>query len=191
MKIVMLSDVNTHFMCYTLPYLGKGTIPLPKKNLGDYFVMELTKPFLCRGRCVTMDNWFSSLPGTMALRERGLEFAGTIRVKPYLPKEILTMKMEVGETVSLYNYKKKIMLVCHKARKTKRVQLLSTVHHNPTVIEKKKTDRQVFYNATKEGVDTFDQLCASASCSCKTLHWSLSFFYGIMNLVCINSYILC
>ncbi|CAH2101252.1 unnamed protein product [Euphydryas editha] len=47
-----------------------------------------------------------------------------------------------------------------------------------------------FYNKTKGGVDTFDQLCHTYSVSRKTHRWSLCVFYGILNIVWINSMIL-
>ena len=48
----------------------------------------------------------------------------------------------------------------------------------------------MFYNATKGGVDTFDQTCASISCSRKTRRWPLCIFFGILNIVINNAYVL-
>lgn len=188
----MLCDADTHFMCNALPYLGKGSLELPRgiSTHGEYYILELTKPFPQQGRTVTTDNWFSTLEGAMSLSARGMEFVGTIKSKPYLPISIFDFKLEIGESVALYNYSKKVTLLCHRGSKDKKVQLISTMHHRPTVIEKVKTDIQMFYNATKGGVDTFDQLCSKTSCNRMTNRWPLCFFFGIINLAYTNSYIL-
>ncbi|XP_050723831.1 uncharacterized protein LOC127002185 isoform X2 [Eriocheir sinensis] len=192
LKIMMLCDSETNFMCNAMPYLGKGTVTLPKdiKIYGEYYMTELTQRFLRRGRTVTADNHFSTLSGALRLRDRGLEFVGTIKPEPCLPKAVLDEKLKDGETVAAFNYNKKVTLVCHRTNETEKVQLLSTIHHNPTVVEEVKTDVQMFYNATKGGVDMFDQLCTKTSCSRMTNRWSLCFFFGIINLAYTNAYIL-
>lgn len=45
------------------------------------------------------------------------------------------------------------------------------------------------YNETKVGVDCFDQMCSVMSCSRKTKRWPLCIFYGMLNIACINTYI--
>ena len=68
--------------------------------------------------------------------------------------------------------------------------ILSTIHYDPTVVEKQKTDLVMYYNATKGGVDTFDQLCGNLSVSRKTNRWPLCLFYGMINIAVNNAYIL-
>lgn len=48
----------------------------------------------------------------------------------------------------------------------------------------------MFYNQTKGGVDTFDQMCSTMSCSRKTNRWPMTMFYGILNMAFVNSYVL-
>ena len=189
----MLCDAETHFLCHALPYLGKGSVDLsktPYKTHGEYYIMELTAPFPLEGRVVTADNWFSTLQAAVSLQKKGLDFVGTVKDKPYLPKPHTQMKLKVGDSVALYNYEDKVTHITHQANKKKRVQLLTTIHHRPSVIEKVKTDTQMFYNATKGGVDTFDQLCANTSCIRSTRRWPMCFFFNLLNLSFTNSYIL-
>ena len=192
MKIVMLCDAETHFMCNALPYLGKGSVQLPRniKTHGEFYLTELVKPYPDPGRTVTSDNWFTTLKGATHLTEKGLHFVGTIKDKPYLPKALTEAKIDIGESIAVFNYENEVTLLCHRANKTKKVQLISTLHNNPSVIEKKKTDIQMFYNATKGGVDTFDQLCSKTSCIRMTNRWTLCFFFGVINLAYTNTYIL-
>ncbi|XP_068224544.1 piggyBac transposable element-derived protein 4-like, partial [Palaemon carinicauda] len=186
-KLVMACDADTFYMCNAIPYLGKGTTNT-STPLGEYFTLELTRPFRKAGRIVTTDNWFTSLPLAKALRERGMHLVGTIRPKPYLPTVLLSTPMELGESVATYNYKDKVTVLCQCVKPTKRIQILSTVHHNPTVIEDHKSHMHMFYNATKGGVDTFDQICSALTCSRKTRRWPVCVFYGIINLVMNNSF---
>lgn len=96
------------------PYLYKGTVELPRGTMrGEYFTLELTKPHIRKRRTVTTDNWLSSLPLALKLRKRGMEFVGPIREKPHLPKELLTMKLEKGNSVGAYNYNKNVSFLCH------------------------------------------------------------------------------
>jgi len=83
-------------------------------------------------------------------------------------------------------------VVCGKTSKTKKkiVLLLSSQHTQPTVAASGKPEIIEFYNATKGGVDTFDQMCAVSSCSRKTRRWPLCIMYGVLNGACINSYVI-
>ncbi|CAH1959283.1 unnamed protein product [Acanthoscelides obtectus] len=52
-----------------------------------------------------------------------------------------------------------------------------------------KPDMIEFYNATKGGVDTFDQMCGHMSTSRKTKRWPLCIFYGMINIASINAFV--
>ena len=190
LKLVMACDADSAYMLNAIPYIGKHTGTPKGMTLGEYFTIELTKPFQAQGRVVTTDNWFTSLPLAKSLQKLGMHLVGTIRPKPYMPLELLSHKMEKGECAALYNYEDKATLLCQRVKPTKRIQILSTVHHRPSTVEDKKTHIHMFYNATKGGVDTFDQMCAAISCSRKTRRWPLCIFYGIINIVVNNAYIL-
>ncbi|CAH2093109.1 unnamed protein product [Euphydryas editha] len=47
-----------------------------------------------------------------------------------------------------------------------------------------------FYNQTKGGVDSFDQMCTQMSCSRKTNRWPMALFYGMLSIAFVNSYII-
>ncbi|XP_064096647.1 piggyBac transposable element-derived protein 4-like [Macrobrachium nipponense] len=186
-KLVMACDAKTFYMCNAIPYLDKGTTTT-STSLGEYFTLEVTRPFRKAGRIVTTDNWFTSLPLAKGLRQFGMHLVGTIRPKPYMPSVMLTTPLELGECVASYNYKDKVTLLCQRVKSTKRIQILSTVHHSPTVIENQKSQIHMFYNATKGGVDIFDQICSALTCSRKTRRWPLCVFYAIINIVVNNSF---
>lgn len=57
---------------------------------------------------------------------------------------------------------------------------------NSVICESGKPEIVEYYNKTKNGVDTFDQMCAQYSCNRKTERWSLWLFYSILNAAVIN-----
>ena len=59
---------------------------------------------------------------------------------------------------------------------------MNPANGKPEVIE--------FYNETKGGIDTFDQMCATYSCSRKINRRPMCVFYGILNASIINSWII-
>lgn len=185
----MACDAETFYMCNAIPYLGKGSVPSTTPQ-GEFFTMELTRPFRKSGRTVTTDNWFTSFPLAKGLRQYGMHLVGTIRPKPCMPTVLLTTPLQIKECVAAYQYEDKMTLLAQKVNPKKRIQILSTVHHNPKLIEKQKSHIHMFYNATKGGVDTFDQICAALTCSRKTRRWPVCVFYGILNIVVNNSFII-
>ncbi|OWR55287.1 transposase [Danaus plexippus plexippus] len=69
--------------------------------------------------------------------------------------------------------------------------MLSTRHVTADPDAKNKLPEMVeFYNKTKGGVDLMDQLCHKYSVSRRTKRWPMAFFFGLMNIVGVNSYVL-
>ncbi|XP_066967136.1 piggyBac transposable element-derived protein 4-like [Macrobrachium rosenbergii] len=191
LKVVMACDADKHYMINAIPYMGKGSIELPKgMTLGEMFTMALVEPCNRRGRTVTTDSWFTSLPLAQSVKEVGMDLVGTIRQKPYIPQCVTNKNLEVGCSVAAFSYAHNVTLQCQRVNATKRVLLLSTFHHRSSVIENYKSDIQMFYNTTKGGTDCVDQLCSISSCAKKTRRWPLAFFFGMLNMAMVNSYIL-
>lgn len=187
-KILMLCDVKTKYLVNAIPYLGK-TMNMDNQPASIYFVKEISKPIHGSNRNITMDNWFTSVKlATMMLETYKLTVVGTMRRdKPEIPKEMLE-KMKPGCSKFCYDGPK--VLVTFQAKKSKQVVLLSTTHEKGTISESGKPDIIHFYNATKGAVDTFDEMSSAMSCSRKTRRWPLCVFYGMLNSILINSYII-
>lgn len=75
-------------------------------------------------------------------------------------------------------------------KKGKTVCLLSTMHNNngidPDSDEARKPEIVSFYNMTKAGIDTVDQMCGSYAVNRKTRRWPLVVFFHMMNGAAIN-----
>ncbi|GBL80083.1 hypothetical protein AVEN_29091-1 [Araneus ventricosus] len=81
-------------------------------------------------------------------------------------------------------------LVSYEPKESKYVLLLSTMHRDGAIVEsadKKKPEIIQFYNATKGGVDTVDEMPSLYSTARKTNRWPMVIFYYMLNVVAINA----
>lgn len=192
LKLVMMADSSTKYMCNAMPYMGKNT-NTGNEPLATYFVKELSKPYHGSKRNLTMDNWFTSVPLAEELLKPpyNLTLVGTLRSnKREIPKEMAnTRTRPVGSSV--FGFDKELTLVSYKPKSNKVVYLLSTTHDQPVInTNSKKPEIIEFYNSTKGAVDTVDQMCSIMSASRKTNRWPLCLFYDILNLSLVNAYVI-
>lgn len=190
-KIVMICDAETFYMCNAETYLGKNPTR-DRRNVGiaHATTMTLLEPFLDVGRTLTMDNWFTSLPLAKDLLTRNTTCVGTIRKKPYIPTVMLGKERERREKTSVFLFDYNTTLVSFKDKKDKTVMLLSTLHHKAVIGEKAKPEIIHYYNTSKGGVDVLDYMCASYNTSRKTQRWPCCMFFGLLNIASINAFIL-
>nr|ADV17599.1 transposase [Agrotis ipsilon] len=191
-RFPMMCDAATKYMIDAIPYLGKST----KTNglpLGEFYVKELTKTVHGTNRNVTCDNWFTSIPlaKNMLQAPYNLTIVGTIRSnKREIPEEIKNSRSRpVGS--SMFCFDGPLTLVSYKPKPSRMVFLLSSCDENAVINESNgKPDMILFYNQTKGGVDSFDQMCKSMSANRKTNRWPMAVFYGMLNMAFVNSYII-
>lgn len=179
-------------MIDAIPYLGKctDTRGLP---LGEYFVKELTRSIHGSNRNVTTDNWFTSIPLAKSLEREPykLTLVGTLRAnKREIPDELKNSRNRAVGT-SMFCYDGSLTLLSFKPKPSKIVYMLSSCDEEGTVnLASKKPHMIEFYNATKGGVDTLNQMCSNMSCSRKTSRWPMCVFYVMINIATINSYVI-
>lgn len=195
-KLVLINDSKTKYLLGGIPYLGKEMVEdRGNLQLGHYYTKELTRPYHGSNRNVTTDNWFTSVPLVSdLLNNHGMTLVGTLRAnKKEVPNDI-TDKQTRKQGSSAFLYTKEMMLVSYVANtsstKKKLVLLLSSQHTQPTIGSTGKPEVIEFYNSTKGGTDTFDQMCSVTSCSRKTRRWPLCIMYGLVNAANVNSYII-
>lgn len=191
-KLLMICDVGTKYMLNAMPYLGKNTTP---RNVpqAQFFVKELSRPIHGTNRNLTMDNWFTtvSLASELLAPPYNLTIVGTLRRnKPEIPPEMRNPgNREVGTSMFCFDQQK--TMVSYKTKRNKVVLLLSTIHSQPTINSiSKKPEIIECYNQTKGAVDTLDQMCGQMSTSRKTRRWPLAVFFGMMNIMLVNSYVI-
>ncbi|CAB3254174.1 unnamed protein product [Arctia plantaginis] len=134
LKLVMMADSSTKYMCNAMPYMGKNT-NTGSEPLATYFVKELSKPYHGSNRNITMDNWFTSVPLAEELLKPPykLTVVGTLRSnKREIPKEMAnTRSRPVG--TSVFGFDKELTLVSYKPKPNKVVYLLSSTHDQPAI----------------------------------------------------------
>ncbi|XP_066958302.1 uncharacterized protein [Macrobrachium rosenbergii] len=126
------------------------------------------------------------------LQNYGLTYVGTLRLnKPYTP-QVMTDKKVIPRGCTAFLYDRALTMLSYHPdkKKTKFVQLMSTMHYQPVIEANGKPEVVICYNKTKGSVDAFDQMCARYSCSRKTKRWPLCVFYGMLNAAIINAWII-
>lgn len=187
-KIVMLCDAKTFYMVSAIPYIGKENRP-SNMSIPTQYVLKLSEPIQKTNRNITVDNWFTSMALASSLKTVGLTIVGTLRKnKPEIPSEFLKPKMLEPNR---FAFDEDVVLVSHTPKKNKVVLLMSTMHNNNEVDQDSgKSEINLFYNATKGGVDVFDQLCHSKSVSRRTKRWPLRVLYGMLDGGAVNAYVI-
>ena len=118
----------------------------------------------------------------------------TIRSKRReVPYELREYKgKELHSSQFIWRNNDQIQLVSYKAKKNKIVLVLSSQHSTPclTMRDDKKPTVITNYNETKGGVDTMDQMASTYTTKYKSRRWHVAVFCNILDLSCLNAYIL-
>ena len=110
--------------------------------------------------------------------------------KREIPAEFFPNKQKPISS-SMFGFQKHATLVSFTPKKNKSVVLLSTMHRDAAVdAETKKPEIIHFYNSTKGGIDTVDQLYGNYSVSKRTRRWPLCIFFHLVNIAGVNGQIL-
>ena len=112
---------------------------------------------------MTTDNFFTNLSTVKKLRKHKIIMVGTVHhSRKDIPEEIkLDKKDELYTPRFLFSASENIMMCSYKAKKAKNVYLLSSMLNVERVEEKdpkRRTEAILFYNETKRGVGTADEM---------------------------------
>ncbi|XP_044742586.1 piggyBac transposable element-derived protein 4-like [Chrysoperla carnea] len=195
-KIYSLVDSKTFYTVKMEIYGGKQPDgPYKKSNSAFDLVKRLSSPILNTGRNITMDNYFTSVPLAQdLLKNHKTTIVGTIsKNERELPPEFLvTRKRPVAS--SQFAFTDNCTLVSYVPKKNKNVLVLSTLHYSNQIDansgEKMKPEMITFYNSTKGGVDTVDELKGIYTTARETKRWPMVIFYSFLNISGINAQII-
>ncbi|KAJ8400903.1 hypothetical protein AAFF_G00392570 [Aldrovandia affinis] len=170
-KFLLAADVETKYMVNGFPYLGKDDSRPATQRLGENVLLKLVEPYMGKGRNITTDNFFTSLPLANKL----------------LSKNTSLGRAELFSTKVLKSERAMLTIQC----KPRRNVILSTQHQHQHVAiatdAKKKPETVTYYNATKVGVDVLDQMAQQYSVKGGTCTaWPVAVFYNILDLAAIN-----
>ena len=92
---------------------------------------------------------------------------------------------------TLFSFHDKVTICSYVPKKNKAVILLSMLHDDAKTSDeaRKKPEMILFYNKTKAGVDTMDQICARYTTQRRTCRWPLAFFNNILHISSLAAYI--
>ncbi|XP_072397941.1 uncharacterized protein [Diabrotica undecimpunctata] len=94
----------------------------------------------------------------------------------------------------MFGFTKDMTILSYIPKPKKHVVLLSTLHHDdqidPTTGDESKPEVITFYNSTKGGVDTVDQLRGSYTVARNRKRWPMVIFYGLLDVAAINAFVI-
>jgi len=192
LKIFALVDAKSFYTGNLEIYCGTQPDGLYNMSSKPFdIVMRLLDNVTGSNRNLTCDNWYTSYPLTTELLKKQTTIVGTLRKnKKEIPVDFQPHKNKAINS-SFFGFQKEIMITSYTPKKNKAVILLSTMHNDTSVnSETKKPEVIHFYNSTKGGVDTVDQMCGNYSVSRRTRRWPLSIFFQLLNIAGINANIL-
>ncbi|KAL6419331.1 hypothetical protein ACFW04_013915 [Cataglyphis niger] len=138
-------------------------------------VKRLVRTIERTGRNLTIDNWFCSIPLVDDLFKTKITVVGTIR----------SNKRELLSFVNIRNRKLQSSQFGFKANMT------LVMHNNDNVNDKThKPEKIEFYNMTEGAVDTVDQMVGIYSVSRTTRRYPLKLFFHLIDIACLNSFII-
>ena len=171
-------------------YTGKAASGGPEKNQGIRVVLDLTTGL--SGRNVTCDNFFTSYELEWRLLERNLTMVGTLRKnKAELPPALLESNGRQALS-SRFAFTPTATLVSYLAKKNKNVLLLSTLHTEGNINDRRDRKPAVIldYNCNKGGVDNLDKVVSTYSCKQMTARWPLVVFHNILDVSSYNAFVI-
>ena len=123
--------------------------------------------------------------------ENGLTYVGTLRKnKAEIPKQLQASRSR-PEHSSIHVFADKLTLVSYVSKKNKAVLAISTQHHSAVVEgEKSKPEIICYYNDTKGGVDTLDQLISTFTVKRKSRRWPMVMFYNMIDVAGVAAYVI-
>ena len=192
-KIWAICDSMSSYAWKMEIYAGKKSGQGREVNQGERVVLSLTEEIQKSGRNITCDNFFTSIQLARKLLAKKLTIVGTMRKnrKELPPSFVVTKGRELFST--LFGFQEDVMIGSYCLKKGKVVTLLSTMHSQPDIAhssEKKKPEIILYYNSTKGGVDTMDQMLRCYSVKRMTRRWPMVIFYNMIDVSAMNGYII-
>ncbi|KAJ4936484.1 hypothetical protein JOQ06_003008 [Pogonophryne albipinna] len=138
-----------------------------------------------------MDNFFTSIPLAEKLLEKNLTLVGTLRQnKPDIPPVMKPNKLREKYS-SKFGFCGNMTMVSYVPKKGKAVVLLSTMHDDTAVDDqsvKRKPEVIQYYNHTKSGVDTMDQMVRTYTCKRRTRRWPMVLWHNVLDVATLNAF---
>jgi len=149
-KFWLAVNIESKYIVNGFPYLGKDETR-SSQSLGEFVTLTLAEPYLDRGRNITTDNFFTSIPLAQKLLARKTTLVGTIRSnKRELPKPVKEKKDKITLFSSDLYKSENFILTVYKSKPNIKVLLLSTRHTGVQIEDNhKRLPKSIsYYNKT-------------------------------------------
>ena len=178
-------------------YTGVDTNPPSAKGKTYDLVMRLMQPYLNVGRCLYVDNYYTSPTLFADLYRLNTGACGTARYRKGIPQEFKTAQVKrKGDKFVMNNG----TLLAVKFKDRTVFQMLSSVHtvnevetgrnHHGTGLPVTKPEIVHDYNKFMGAVDRCDQMVAYSCFRRRTIKWWKKVFFHLFSLAILNAYIL-
>ena len=201
-KAFTLASSEHGYMLNILLYTGADTLlnadpvysslPQPAR-----VVMELMRPYLCKGHHVYTDRYYSSIPLAQALGEAGTSFTGTlVKSRVGLPDVVRSSSFRLkGDETRAFRSGSLLCVAWQAAAKKKPLVMLSSNCRHEMVTVRSHRSAQLKpvvvdrYNHFMNGVDRADQYTVYYSFIRRSVKWWRKVFFWVMEVAAVNSYI--
>jgi hypothetical protein len=170
----------------------------------ERIALSLVRDYMNQGRCVYLDNYYTTPRIAHYLLENQTTLVGTVRSnRNNFPRELASAQIEKGQSIFYKCEEKKVLAVKFRSSKDKTgnkpkiVHLLSTCH-KAEVKNTKKKDRDgnpivkptcvLTYNTNMGGVDLVDQQLDSLNVLRKTYKWYKKIALRLLLICLLNSH---
>ena len=190
-KFWIICDSETSFTLKLDIYKGKEPNEQRASNLGTNVVLQLSDIYKNKGRNITCDNFFTSLQLGRELLKRKITLVGTIRRNRAEWPAAFTITKERKPFTTLYGFQEDATIISYCPKKSKVVTLLSTMHNDrgSEAGAENKPEIIRYYNSTKGGVDTLDQMVRCYSKKRMTRRWPMVVFFNMIDISALNAII--
>ena len=196
-KSYQLCDSSNGYCCRFEIYTGVNQEPPSAKGKTYDLVMRLMQPYLNVGRCLYVDNYYTSPTLFAELYRQNTGACGTARYRKGIPQEFKRAQVKKkGDKFVMNNG----TLLAVKFKDRRVFQMLSSVHsiadvevgrnHPGTGRPIAKPEIVHDYNKFMGAVDRCDQMVAYSCFRQRTMKWWKKVFFHLFSLSILNAYIL-
>ena len=159
-KAFWACDTSNAYPLQDQIYTGKTTDGLRQVNVGEQTVLTLVSLYKGSGRNVTTDNFFTTMKLAKVLNSWNMTLVGTVRKNKRFQTSNIQPTMERPVYSTNFAYHRDAAVCSCMQKKKKAVVLLSSIHMSGEVeeIQSAKPEKIKYYNKTKGGVNTMDNM---------------------------------
>jgi len=181
-KIFKLCAKDYYILQYNI-YAGKNEVR--ETNVSYKIVLKLMEPYINLGRCLYVNNWYSSVELAEELLKENTHMVGTLRAnRRGNPPDVIGKKLKKGELIAQQSNSNIVVL---KWRDKRDIHIITTKHTDETIEIRNRYGRIIKkpkavedYNMGKTYIDRCDQMASYSSPLKRSLKWYRKIAFDIL-----------